>query len=236
MKRNLYTFLLVSLFAVSLTAQPNAGPLTITHFAGIDNPTAGNSGDFQVEQTIHIEGEYGNFLNANWVRVTYDVYKPDWTGFETPNVEVFHAHIDSTGLADLDGTINMDFVIPEGSLLTADFPDHFPIIQIRVEYDPAEDTYWNYFVTVGPATGTKFVPNLPGLEVYPNPATNGLVNIATPNGLEKSITVYDAAGKLHHSGSLNGNGQYDISNVPAGFYLMLVEEDGKVGYHKLIVE
>lgn len=153
--KKIYTsfFLLVAITIFSVTtlsAQSEEGPIEITSFADSTNIMAGDNfgRTFKQGDTIHIEGAYGNIANATAVWVTYDIYKPDWSGLAY-TAQQFVAN-DSIGT--LDGVIDFDYVIPEDAGLLGQFDDGdaiaFPIIQVRVSYDPDVNTFWNIFIDV----------------------------------------------------------------------------------------
>ncbi|MEL7145920.1 MAG: T9SS type A sorting domain-containing protein, partial [Bacteroidota bacterium] len=66
------------------------------------------------------------------------------------------------------------------------------------------------------------------LVVYPNPVTDGKVNVrfAARTNVELKVEIADLSGKIIWTGTINnaalsgGEGQIDISEVPAGMYLI----------------
>ncbi len=234
MKRNFYTTL-VLLFALafSMNAQSTMGPIEVNTIGG-NEVVAGDTYPENIPQgtTLNVTGSYGNIGNAVAAWVAYDVYAPDWSG-RVYNEQQFIA--DGT-MGELNGTIDFDFTFPEdaavfGSLDT-DSPA-FYILQVRVEYDPAEDTFWNLFVQVDESTGTTF-PVLEGLEIAPNPATD-LISVSTPNNLEKNVQVYNMTGRLVLETNTM-NGQIDVSTLAPGMHVVRVEEDGKISGQKLMIK
>lgn len=145
--------LAVIMFAsTALIAQSTDGPIEVTSFADSTNITAGDNFQyvFQQGESIHVQGAYGNLANAVEVWVTYDVYAPDWSGLVYTSGKQIIAN-DSIGT--LDGVIDFTFVLPEdaavwGQFHEADGPVANHIIQVRVQYEPHVDTFWNIFIEV----------------------------------------------------------------------------------------
>ncbi|MEL7340750.1 MAG: T9SS type A sorting domain-containing protein, partial [Bacteroidota bacterium] len=173
--------------------------------------------------------------SAQWVRITYDIFKSDWSGLDYSNT--WWIADDTTG--SIDGTIDYDFTIPEDASLTADFPDAFPIIQVRVEYDPANDTFWNIFVAVesdSNATAIFDAAAIEGISMYPNPASEGVIYLETPRNLPKQVMIADLHGRIIKAGTLQSNGPVDVSELSSGVYTVSVKEGRFVSTLKLVKE
>lgn len=86
------------------------------------------------------------------------------------------------------------------------------------------------------ATGLNQINKSLNAQVYPNPAT-GLVYVSIPNQSAYTVNLFDIAGRLQSSNTLNANQQsIDISNLAAGIYLMQIEQNGMRKAVRLIVE
>ena len=190
--------LAVMVFATSvLFAQSTEGPIEITSFADSTNITAGDNFQyvFMQGESIKVEGAYGNIANAKSVWVTYDVYAPDWSGLVYSTGQQIVAN-DSIGA--LDGVIDFTFVLPDdaavfGQFHEADGPVANHIIQVRVEYEPAVNTFWNIFVEVA-GDAVEQIP----------PLTISSIDGTSPDG----ILVPAATGE-----SVNIMGTYVTENV-----------------------
>ena len=110
------------------------------------------------------------------------------------------------------------------------------LLQVRVNYDPPLDIFYNANLSVGEGgkTTSFYVPILEGLEISPNPATHAL-KIVTPLAKEKHVSIYDASGKVLFEKDLAGD-FLDISMLNTGLHFIRVEQDGKVGGQKIMVE
>jgi len=74
-----------------------------------------------------------------------------------------------------------------------------------------------------------------GLNVYPNPVTNGKVFISSNTSAAKKVAVYDALGKQLIQKEVS-NGTLDVSGLSKGVYLMKVSEGASSSTRKLIID
>lgn len=72
-----------------------------------------------------------------------------------------------------------------------------------------------------------------GLTVYPNPVTNGLLNIQTTNNSVKDVVVYDLLGKKVLSTSTSNT--VNVSSLQPGVYTMKVTEENNTGVMKIVI-
>lgn len=73
-----------------------------------------------------------------------------------------------------------------------------------------------------------------GLNIYPNPVTNGKFFISTDANSEKSVAIFDVLGKqvLKTTATESVN----VSNLNAGVYIVKITEEGKTATRKLIIK
>ncbi len=76
---------------------------------------------------------------------------------------------------------------------------------------------------------------VPGLNIYPNPVTQGVVYIATDSNQTKEIVIYDVFGAMKLRTSLDQEGLY-LQNLEAGIYVIRVTENNRTSTRKLIVK
>ncbi|AWG21136.1 secretion protein [Flavobacterium faecale] len=81
---------------------------------------------------------------------------------------------------------------------------------------------------------TQDSASIEGLNLYPNPATNGRVSIATKNDSDKDITIFDLLGKKILQTKLSGR-ELNIANLSPGVYIIKINEDNATATRKLIV-
>jgi len=87
------------------------------------------------------------------------------------------------------------------------------------------------------ATASVNERTIDGFTTYPNPVTNGYLNIKTSNSDEKEIFIYSVLGKEVFARKFSGNTkQFDISSIHTGVYIMKVIEGDKVVTKKLVVK
>jgi predicted extracellular nuclease len=76
--------------------------------------------------------------------------------------------------------------------------------------------------------------SISGLNVYPNPVTNGTFNITTDANAEKNVVVYDVLGKQVLKVTTS-NSAINVANLNAGVYIVKVTEEGKTATRKLVI-
>ncbi len=76
---------------------------------------------------------------------------------------------------------------------------------------------------------------IPGLRVYPNPVSQGQVQIFTPQNLPKDIRINDLTGKQIMRIHIDRNARIRLP-LRAGIYLMRVDENGRASIIKLLVK
>jgi len=235
------------LFTLSFSfAQQQGGSIVLTEFAG--NPyTTGLAGEFaNYELTqgdvVNVKGMYGDLGSAINVNVNYTIFAADWSGIVYDSVEIF-ADVE---MGNLDGIINFDFVVPmdadtagQHDIITAtDTMPAFDFIQVRVVHEEAAglDVFWYEFVNVRPdvSSSTNDFARLEDLQVYPNPAVNE-INIETNGTGSKNVMVYDITGKRVINQSINGD-RLDVSNLSSGMHTIRVEQNGKIGINKIMIQ
>jgi len=74
-----------------------------------------------------------------------------------------------------------------------------------------------------------------GLNVYPNPVTDGNLYITSSSSNAKTIVVYDLLGKQVLE-SKTSNNAVNVSNFKGGAYIVRITEEGKTDTRKLIIE
>ena len=74
-----------------------------------------------------------------------------------------------------------------------------------------------------------------GLNLYPNPVSNGKVYITSKNDLEKEITIFDVLGKKVLQTSMSSK-ELNISNLTPGVYIIKINEAESTATRKLIVK
>ncbi|RTY91342.1 T9SS type A sorting domain-containing protein [Flavobacterium sp. GT3R68] len=73
-----------------------------------------------------------------------------------------------------------------------------------------------------------------GLNIYPNPVSNGTLYIDTNANAEKKVVVYNVLGKQVLSTATSGN-SINVGNLNNGIYIVKVTEEGKTATRKLVI-
>ena len=74
-----------------------------------------------------------------------------------------------------------------------------------------------------------------GFGLYPNPITNGVLNITTQDNLERNIQIFDVLGKQVFAKTTSTN-TINVANLNAGIYIIKVEEANRIATRKLVIE
>lgn len=93
----------------------------------------------------------------------------------------------------------------------------------------------NFAISVSEATLGLKQNTISGLNMYPNPVSNGTLYITSNSSQAKSVAVYDVLGKQVLN-SKTSNSAVNVSNLKGGVYFVKITEDGKTDTKKLIIE
>lgn len=74
-----------------------------------------------------------------------------------------------------------------------------------------------------------------GLKMYPNPVTNGILNISTEANAERAVVIYDMVGKQVFA-TTTSETAINVAGLNAGLYIVKITEAGKTATSKLIVK
>ena len=74
-----------------------------------------------------------------------------------------------------------------------------------------------------------------GLNLYPNPVSNGKVYITSKNDSDKEIIIFDVLGKKVLQTTLSTR-ELSVSNLSPGIYIIRINEGGATATRKLIVK
>lgn len=78
--------------------------------------------------------------------------------------------------------------------------------------------------------------NIQGLQMFPNPLSGNVLNIATSSdSSDKSVAIFDMLGKQVVNTKV-ANGTVDASGLSAGIYIVKITEEGKTATKKLVVK
>ena len=77
--------------------------------------------------------------------------------------------------------------------------------------------------------------SIAGLNIYPNPVSNGTLFIETAANGIKTVTVYDVLGKQVLN-STTADNSINVSSLHTGVYIVTITEEGKTASSKLIIK
>lgn len=76
--------------------------------------------------------------------------------------------------------------------------------------------------------------SIDGLSLFPNPVTNGILNINSDANAERSVVIFDILGKQVLK-TTTSNSSINVSNLNSGVYMVKITEEGKTATRKLVV-
>ncbi len=74
-----------------------------------------------------------------------------------------------------------------------------------------------------------------GLNLYPNPVSNGRVNITSKNDLDKEIIIFDVLGEKVLQTMLSSK-ELNVSALAPGVYIIKIREEENSSTRKLIIK
>jgi Secretion system C-terminal sorting domain len=141
----------------------------------------------------------------------------------TPGTEPAASSTNVTGTT-VSPTQIAGFVIRQGGTLTAGTGN--------VEID--EIKIGNTFSSVVQSNLSIAQNQISGLNVYPNPVTNGKLSITSDSNESKAVVIYDILGKQVLS-TVVTNQVVNVSDLTSGVYVIKITEEGKTATRKLVI-
>ena len=77
--------------------------------------------------------------------------------------------------------------------------------------------------------------SIEGLNLYPNPVSNGKVYITSKNDLDKGVIIFDVLGKKTLQTTISSK-ELNIANLSPGVYIIKINEGEATSTRKLIVK
>jgi hypothetical protein len=144
-----------------------------------------------------------------------------------PNFVGLHGDSIIFTLPDTVSTTDWYVLIKAGEFMTAGATE--PIYNWLLD----ELTLWDmslplYTSVINPST------NLKAFKVFPNPVTNGIVNIISGSSNETTYQVYNTLGILIKSGLTKGS--IDTGNLSKGLYILSLENGPSTEQYKLLIK
>ncbi len=127
-----------------------------------------------------------------------------------------------------------------------DFEKFFIHLQLQIEL--MNKNYFYIIILLGfffttsvsaqegkPQSKTQETTVIEGLNLYPNPVSNGKVYITSKNDLDKSILIFDVLGKKVLQTTITAK-ELNISNLSPGVYIIKIDEQQATATRKLIIK
>jgi hypothetical protein len=76
--------------------------------------------------------------------------------------------------------------------------------------------------------------DIAGLSIFPNPVTNGTLNINSDANAERNVVLFDVLGKKVLNVTTSNN-SINVGNINAGVYIVKITEEGKTATRKLVI-
>jgi hypothetical protein len=93
----------------------------------------------------------------------------------------------------------------------------------------------NFIISVTEANLGLIQNTIAGLNVYPNPVTDGTLYITSNSTSEKAIAMFDVLGKQVLN-SKTSNNAVNVSALKGGVHFIKISEDGKTDTKKLVIK
>jgi len=91
------------------------------------------------------------------------------------------------------------------------------------------------FASIATAQNSTANGDIEGFTLYPNPVTQGKVNIETAQNAPKQILIFDVLGTKVLQTTLLGS-ELNLADLDAGVYVLRVYEKDKMATRKLIIK
>lgn len=93
----------------------------------------------------------------------------------------------------------------------------------------------NFSISVSEATLALKQNSIAGLNVYPNPVTDGNLYITSNSSEAKTVAIYDILGKQVLNDTTSNN-SVNVTNLKGGVYFAKITQEGKTDTRKLIIQ
>jgi hypothetical protein len=91
------------------------------------------------------------------------------------------------------------------------------------------------FASVTPINLSVKQNDIAGLSIFPNPVTNGTLNINSDANAERNVVLFDVLGKQVLKVTTS-NASINVAKLNAGVYIVKITEEGKTATRKLVIQ
>ncbi|AUC83718.1 hypothetical protein CW733_10925 [Lacinutrix sp. Bg11-31] len=218
--------------------------------------------DLSVTDTAPISGtdsEYFAHFNTGTFAARTDIVPPTGSGDFSVGISAFSSTATSTWPSDLTFNTTYKIVIEynfatSAVLLWVDpvnvsstsisggsgIATSIDAIAFRQSNSSSDETITIDNVRVSTVFDDATLSNQNNLEVtnfkiYPNPVSNGFVNIKTSNNATTTVSVYNVLGKQVINTVLKSD-RLNVSNLNAGVYILKLSQNGATTTKKLVIK
>ena len=202
-------------FNARLWIRPNTDPVGTTYDIALTNASSGS-------------GFVGNYSigDSVFIVMSYDIDSGAINGWVNPAGTDFGGSAPTALLTDTDAT-------PDTLI------DRFALRQDSTNETPAmtidELRIGTSWADVTPTTLSVDEFNANAFNIFPNPTSNGIVNITTANSDAMSVSVFDILGKQVLNETVSNN-TLNVSTLNSGVYIIKIVQNGNTSTKKLVIK
>ncbi|MDB9961110.1 T9SS type A sorting domain-containing protein [Oceanihabitans sp.] len=202
-------------FNARLWIRPNTDPVGTTYDIALTNASSGS-------------GFVGNYSigDSVFIVMSYDIDSGAINGWVNPAGTDFGGSAPTALLTDTDAT-------PDTLI------DRFALRQDSTNETPAmtidELRIGTSWADVTPTTLSVEEFNANAFNIFPNPTSNGIVNITTANSDAMSVSVFDILGKQVLNETVSNN-TLNVSTLNSGVYIIKIVQNGNTSTKKLVIK
>jgi hypothetical protein len=217
---------------------------TDAHSGSFSAVRDGGSGTKDLSQTITGITPGESYTLTAWYKVTAGDDKDArvWSTWKNGSTTVYHAGTSSNANDDPLRGPNNGYFDNNGGVwskyeLTVTAPSGVDSFYFEVRSYSNSTTHWDDLSFVKNSSTASLKNNaIIGFATYPNPVSDGILNISSASGSVKNLTIFNLLGKQVLSSSFSGvNKNIDVSSINTGMYILKVTEEGKIATKKLII-
>ncbi|WP_299249832.1 T9SS type A sorting domain-containing protein [uncultured Lacinutrix sp.] len=158
--------------------------------------------------------------------ITMNLYK-GFTGGGARRVELFVNGISQGTSTDFDNNTLNVFTVEDINIVGD--------VLIEIKNDTGKQVIVDDVSWTAATLSTQNFEEKATFSMYPNPTSNGFVNIKTSNNAATQVAVYDILGKQVINTTLNGE-RLNVSKLNAGVYAVRLSQGNTVTTKKLVVK
>ena len=216
---------------------------TDAHSGSFSAVREGGSGTKDLSQTITGITPGESYTLTVWYKVTAGDDKDArvWSTWKNGDTTVYHVGDANDRSQDPlrgpnDGYFDNNGGIWSKYELTVTAPSGVDSFYYEVRSYSGSTVYWDDLSFVKNSSASLNNNPISGFASYPNPVSNGILNISSASTSVKEVTIFNLLGKQVLSSRFSGiKKNIDVSSINAGMYILKVTEEGKMATKKLII-